>query len=378
MAATRVGTRVRRIALAGAGAGLLLGGCNLGAQPVEYAVDGHLLGRYHRAPADVNGDGHGDVLVGTTVMFGDGTGAFSTGPLQVPATLPTQRLAAADVDGDDRVDLVGLGSGGVYLSLGDGAGTFGEPTLIAPSVLNLYDMAVGDVDGDGNVDVVSLDAQAGGEVRLGDGAGGFAGPIHVEAPELFFGQGALLDDLDGDGDADLVVAADGDATDGGAVAVFLGDGTGSLAPPTLYSVRPDASALNAGACDLVLGDFDADGNLDAVTGGKLFGAAPSLLLGDGAGGFGTSIPIPSLDTCELEAADVDGDGALDLIARSDDDLGVDVWWGDGTGQFGDPHSLGGGTFLVDDLDGDGKPDVVVAGGEKVSVFMNRLSGRPTH
>ena len=339
-------------------------------------MDGHFWGRYHRTLADVNGDGHGDMLVGTTVMFGDGTGAFSTGPLQVPTALPTQRLAAADVDGDGYADLIGLGSGGVYLSLGDGAGTFGAPTLIAPAVLNLYDMAVGDVDGDGNVDVVSLNAQAGVEVRLGDGAGGFAGPIHVDAPELLFGKGALLDDLDGDGDMDLVVAADGQASNGGAVAVFLGDGTGALAPPTLFSVRPDPSAPNAGACDLVLGDINADGNLDAVTGGQLFGAVASVLMGDGAGGFGTAIPIPSVDTCLLEAADIDGDGALDLIASTD--AGIEVWWGDGAGQFSDPHSLGRGSSLVDDLDGDGKPDVVVAGGEKVSVFMNRLSGRPTH
>ena len=76
------------------------------------------------------------------------------------------------------------------------------------------------------------------------------------------------------------------------------------------------------------------------------------------------------------AADIDGDGALDLIASTD--AGIEVWWGDGAGQFSDPHSLGRGSSLVDDLDGDGKPDVVVAGGEKVSVFMNRLSGRPTH
>lgn len=94
------------------------------------------------------------------------------------------------------------------------------------------------------------------------------------------------------------------------VAVLLNDGAGGFAPPTFFDVS------GSGTIGAVVGDFNADGNLDIAT-AKHSDSAVAVLLGDGTGGFGTAVSYP-VDSGPLSVAvgDFNGDDNLDLATAN--------------------------------------------------------------
>src|SRR5262249_20237569 len=109
------------------------------------------------------------------------------------------------------------------------------------------------------------------------------------------------------------------------------------------------------------------------------GKFASVLLGNGAGSFGTSNDMNIGKTPYfIQAADVNGDGKLDLITADKSDNAITVLLGNGDGTFTPIGSFatGAGTapvaFDVADLNGDGKPDLAVAdsGAATVTLMTN--------
>jgi hypothetical protein len=167
-------------------------------------------------------------------------------------------------------------------------------------------------------------------------------------------------DFNRDGNLDLAVANHGVAR----VTVLLGDGRGGFrpGPGSPLSVRSRPHPHTVDACDA-----NSDGILDLVI--DSWGENRlTLLLGDGKGGFGApGVPIEAgrKPYRNVRFLDLNGDGRCDLVMPNMVERGVTILSGDGHGGFrgADRPPIPAGpspfTVTVADVNGDGKPDLVV-------------------
>jgi len=272
------------------------------------------------AVADVNGDGHLDVLTANSllhtvgVLLGTGTGAltsrtaYSTGDTSNPRC-----LAVADVNGDGYLDVLtaNTGSNTVGVLLSTGTGSFGAVATYATGPLSgPLSLAVADVNGDGHPDVLTANSTADAVgVLLGTSNGGFGAvtPYAVGANSRPFA--VAVADVNGDGQLDVLTANSGTGTAG----VLLGTGTGRFDAVRTYSTGPASQPLG-----LAVADMNGDGYPDLLA---ATASSPTvcLLLGTGTGRFGgasTYSAGPNSYPHNLTAADVNGDGKLDLLTAN--------------------------------------------------------------
>ena len=225
---------------------------------------------------DLNGDGNLDLISANgrrnalEMFFGDGRGGFVSRPtiaLEDGHSFYSFRLA--DVDGDGHRDLVTAsstfseaGPGHVVARRGDGRSGFASANEGAPSVLpDPRVEAVADLDGDRHPDVVLSH----GRMKLltilrntGDGTFTLArhSPIDVGMPAA----AVVAVDVNGDHTPDLIMATVSDtAPFASTIVVLLGDGHGGF---TSAAGSPFAAA--PGAYNLAVGDVNEDGTLDIV------------------------------------------------------------------------------------------------------------------
>jgi hypothetical protein len=307
----------------------------------------------------------------------------------------THKVTLADLDGDGRLDLLFVNGGDystpgkpepnrAFLNRGPGrrfeeatAAVFGpRPDDLARAI------AAADLDGDGRLDLFVATAYGTpSRLYLGDGGGAFreVSDSHLPRRATSFGDVAV-GDVDGDGDLDLVLAdwGPGDAmrNAGGPVRVWLNDGAGRFVERTRERM-PDV--VVGFSWDLELADVDRDWDLDALVSCKRCGG--SLLLRNDGAGFFTLDPrgLPQYaNNYELEAMDLDGDGLLDLVTVNDGEI-VDglpfhrrehVFLGTADGRFvdatprlwPDSENLGEDDNMVAflDFDSDGDADFLLA------------------
>ncbi len=188
----------------------------------------------------------------------------------------------------------------------------------------------------------------------------------------------VVADVNSDGKPDLIVLNCGNCygppsvTNIGSVGVMLGNGDGTFQPAVSYGAGTSSPRFVAVA------DVNGDGKLDLVVAnrcidnGCLVEAVVAVLLGNGDGTFQAAVTYNSggLFTVSVAVADVNGDGKPDLVVGNDcadpscdGSVGVLLGNGDGTFQPAVTYPTGGvsaSAVAVADVNGDGKPDVLVA------------------
>jgi hypothetical protein len=293
--------------------------------------------------ADVEGDGDVDLV--STVSLGDsvpavrrndGTGTFGAVEVVSPDPPPggVSDMVVSDLDGDGDIDLVAAVLVGqdrhVATYLNDGTGAFGPPVTHALGYssdrVTPVRLALGDLDGDGDDDVVGTDE---GEITtpdgdviegtlamvgINDGTGAFTatgGPLEVGFAGFVWALPPTLADLDEDGTPDLAVGGPGSIT------TLLGDGTGGFTTPRRSTV-PGTRRVD----ELTAADIDDDGHLDLVGFEELVDPRSGVIVyGDGAGGVdavhevgsGTALGGSGIGGLEVETADLEADGDVDVL-----------------------------------------------------------------
>jgi hypothetical protein len=228
------------------------------------------------------------------------------------------------------------------------------------------DLAVGDVDGDGDADVL---VASGLGVRLLRNLGSFvfvdAGLLANVAPGGVI-NGLTFADLDGDLDRDLLLISSGTA----AVSVFLNQGGGTFAAATPIPLTPGGQGF-----DLVATDVDRDGDLDAVV-TEYPATQPLLFRNDGAANFTPANTFPPLTQVlgKLVVTDIDGDRAPDLLIPHPTHAAL--LHNDGTGTFRDETarlwSRSIQAAVPWDFDEDGDEDLLYRQGYSWQRVENRL------
>lgn len=354
--------------------------------PERMAVNG-------AAAFDFDADGDEDVLLvgdlGFQLWRNNGSGGFAQA---FSRTAPAAKaVQAGDLDGDGDIDAWVLNDNGMSLYSNENGedltdldwGNLPEGWRSALPLCHALDL--GDLNGDSRPDAWLLCAdgihllfnQGQGEFLSSDQDFGTFAPVpDGEAPPADFPMHVKLADLDGDNDLDAWV------TEAGASRIWLNDGTGVFS-------EGQRVASGAYGADVAFGDLNGDLLPDAVVGNN--GANLVFLNTGGAVFQDTQQRLGGDDTVAVLMEDYDSDGDLDAwIANASTDN--QLWINQGNGSLVQgPDNPGMGLFekseaglgdglatqaLSSDLNGDGKPDVLLTNADSPSgVWINPNDGQ---
>ena len=205
-------------------------------------------------------NGVGVTTANLQIYLGKGDGTFATTPITPITSAKLASATTADFNGDGKLDLACLGEdantqGQLFIALGKGDGTFAAPTTLllnGGDVVPESGLAAADFDGDGKIDLAYLDSESFSGIFYGKGDGTFTSvPIDngqvspKDLVNLFIGSsvGTIALDLNKDGHPDII--------NGNAILLSLyGSATTTPPPSTLTATT---TALTSSASSIVAG-----------------------------------------------------------------------------------------------------------------------------
>ena len=315
-------------------------------------------------------------------------------------------IAVADVNGDGKPDLIvsnycetssECANGTVSVLLGNGNGTFQPAVTYSTGAYHASSVAVADVNGDGKPDLLVANfCQSSGDcangtlsVLLGNGDGTFQSPVTYNSGGYGASSVAIVD-VNGDGKPDLVLAnqcVSSPCASEGAVDVLLGNGDGTFQTAVAYY------SGGYGLVSVATADVNGDGKPDLLV-ANLCASSSScgngsvgILLGNGDGTFQAAVTYSSggQNSASLTVFDVNGDGKPDLLVANscasatcnNGTVSVLIGNGDGTFQTAVTYASGGSypeSVAVADVNGDAKPDLLLANDGNIGVLLGNGDG----
>lgn len=396
--------------------------------------------------SDLNGDGWQDIVGTSTsarssdgymVALSNGSGGFQTA-FKNSAGQNTVDVMLGDADNDGKTDILTADSFSRMITIhkNTGGGVFYSPVLYQTSSSFAASIDAADIDGDNDLDVVT---SASGRTATGvpvkvlknNGDGSFASAISysirsggVQAkfrdlngdnkPDLLFatainsppydfhfainnGDGTFgavqtkpvnacgwydIDgaDIDNDGDVDVLITewlgCVGIPESGQRLFISMNDGNANFSNPAVKIIGPQPAPI-------AIADFNRDGNKDLAIGTS--GAIMNILFGTGAGSFNDPIPNSIGDqggATDITVADFNSDGKLDIASSNFfETTWMSVLYGNSDGTFQpaqslpsaySPDLLNVSGITSGDLDNDGDKDIMVGNNASncISLYYN--------
>ena len=297
------------------------------------------------------------------ILDGLGGGRFAN-PVDIPTAEPAQVVRVADFNHDGIPDVAVLGNDTVSIYLGNGQGGFLPHPFTINAGLDPTGLTVAYLNGPENPPDLLIGNEYGDVLVLaGQGNGTFR-------PLTAAGNVALaVADLTGNGTKDIIISDQGlnrlVIEFGGGQREILGDSSSGLLAPGAVAVAylnggenpPDLIVANSGSNNVLVYPGNSDGTFgQAVNGGHGFFA--------GTNPAGISV------------ADVNGDGRPDLVVANKGSNDVSILLNQSQGNSftftpGPRLKAGSGpvSTVVQDVNGDGKPDILVSNSLSNNVML---------
>lgn len=345
---------------------------------------------------DIDNDGDSDLFLcgmGTEIQsklyLNDGNGVFTE---EIGSSFEGVSMGSAiiaDVNQNNIVDhdllITGLmDSGGeliplTQIYLNDGKGNFSVDLNFSADSISNSSTDFADIDNDRDRDLVISGMDKNGnpvtKLYINNGEGRFR-PVTGSDLKNFYYSSVAFEDVDGDGDPDLLIAGANNIED--QTILYMNDGSG-----TFNEVRSDVlNGFENASSEFA--DFDGDQDQDLIITGS---SKTEYYVNDGSGNFSlsTDIIFPGTENGSLISDDFDGDGDADLILTGSGS--VHLYLNDGDGTFSSKttllDSVSSSYIASGDADNDGDKDVFLMGylndtGNIAKLYLNDGSANFTH